>query len=156
MGDLSVLWEFERLIEQAGVPTAVNRGAYYYTNLDMLIEPARSGYLPTTFPADFLLPMVSPIDLGKAAASRLMSPVGDVGLEFVEGPKRYSFADVAAILSKVLGGDVRLKNIARDRIEASYREQGFSEPHPGLYADDRSNPGWPGTPNKLRSRLYNA
>ena len=127
IGDLSVLWEFERMIEKAGVPTAVNRGAYYYTNLDMLIEPAKSGDLPTPFPADFVLPMVSPIDLGKAAASRLMSPVGAVGLEFVEGPKRYAFADVAAILSKVLGRDVRVNNIARDQIEASYREQGFSE-----------------------------
>jgi uncharacterized protein YbjT (DUF2867 family) len=77
--------------------------------------------------------MVSPNDLGKAAASRLTSPVGDVGLEFVEGPKRYSFADVAAILSQVLGRDVRLKNIARDQIEASYREQGFSEPAAEAY-----------------------
>lgn len=133
IGDLSVLWEFEQLIEKAGVPTAVNRGAYYYTNLDVLIEPARWGDLPTPFPADFVLPMVSPIDLGKAAASRLMSPVGDVGLEFVEGPKRYSFADVAVILSKVLGRDVRLKNIARDQIEASYRQQGFSEPAAEAY-----------------------
>lgn len=133
IGDLSVLWEFEQLIEKAGVPTAVNRGAYYYTNLDVLIEPARRGDLPTPFPADFVLPMVSPIDLGKAAASRLMSPVGDVGLEFVEGPKRYSFADVAVILSKVLGRDVRLKNIARDQIEASYRQQGFSEPAAEAY-----------------------
>ena len=133
IGDLSVLWEFERLIEKAGIPTAVNRGAYYYTNLDMLIEPARSGDLPTPFPADFVLPMVSPIDLGKAAASRLTSPVGDVALEFVEGPKRYSFADVAVILSKVLGRDVRLKNIARDQIEASYRQQGFSEPAAEAY-----------------------
>ncbi len=133
IGDLSVLWEFEQLIEKAGVPTAVNRGAYYYTNLDVLIEPARRGDLPTPFPANFVLPMVSPIDLGKAAASRLMSPVGDVGLELVEGPKRYSFADVAVILSKVLGRDVRLKNIARDQIEASYRQQGFSEPAAEAY-----------------------
>lgn len=133
IGDLSVLWEFERLIEKAGVPTAVNRGAYYFTNLNMLIEPARTGDLPTPFPADFVLPMVSPIDLGKAAASRLTSPIGDVGLEFVEGPKRYSFADVADILSKVLRRDVRLKIIARDRIESSYREQGFSEPAAKAY-----------------------
>ena len=133
IGDLSVLWEFERLIEKAGIPTAVNRGAYYYTNLDMLIEPARGGDLPTPFPADFVLPMVSPIDLGKAAASRLTSPVGDVALEFVEGPKRYSFADVAAILSKVLSREVHLKNISRDQIEASYRQQGFSQPAAEAY-----------------------
>jgi len=127
IGDLSVLWEFERLIKATGVPLAVNRGAYYYTNIDMLIEPARQGEFHTPFPEDLVMPMVSPIDLGKAATARLTSSVEDVGVRYVEGPRRYSFADVAAILSDVLGRHVYLKHVPRDGIKASYLEQGFSD-----------------------------
>jgi len=128
IGDLSVLWEFERLIKTAGVPMAVNRGAYYFTNIDMLVDAAQNGELPTPFPEDFVMPMVSPIDLGKVAAARLTSPVEDIGVKYVEGPRRYSFADVAAILSDAVGRHVETKRIPRDGIKASYLEQGFSEP----------------------------
>ncbi|WP_234892106.1 hypothetical protein [Sinorhizobium meliloti] len=43
IGDLTVLYESERLAEASGVPAAINRAAYFYTNLDMLLEPARQG-----------------------------------------------------------------------------------------------------------------
>jgi len=128
IGDLSVLWEFERLVEATGVPTAVNRGAYYLTNLDQLLEPAKQGVLPTPFPADLVLPMVSPIDLGAAAAARLKSSIDDVGIKSVEGPRRYTFADVASAFSELLRHDVSLELIPRDRIESNYRQLGFSEP----------------------------
>jgi uncharacterized protein YbjT (DUF2867 family) len=125
VGDLSVLWEFERLVAATGVPMAVNRAAYYFTNLAMLIEPARAGELPTPFPGDLVLPMVSPIDLGTFAAVRLASPIEDTGVQYVEGPERYTFSDVASELTNSLGRPVSLKRIPRNGIEASYREHGF-------------------------------
>ena len=102
-GDLSVLYEFERLIEGTGLPTAINRAAYYFSNLDMLIEPARHGTLPTMFPAAMKLPMVASSDLGKIAAERLISPVDDVGVQHVERPQTYSFSDVAAAFAAKFG-----------------------------------------------------
>jgi uncharacterized protein YbjT (DUF2867 family) len=88
VGDLSVLWVLERLVGATGVPMAVNRGAYYFTNLAMLISPAREGEVPTPFPDDLVLPMVSPIDLGKFAAARLVSPIEDTDVQYVEGRVR--------------------------------------------------------------------
>ncbi len=100
IGDLSVLYEFERLVKASGIPAAINRGAYYFTNLDMLLQPAKeTGRLLTPFPEDMKMPMVSPRDLGEAAAARLKSPIDDVGIDHVEGPERYSFADVAKAFS---------------------------------------------------------
>lgn len=128
IGDLSVLWEFEKLIRETGVPMAINRGAYYYTNIDMLVESARGGEVATPFPENLAMPMVSPIDLGKAAAARLTSPVEDVGVRYFEGPQRYTFADVAALLSDALGRHVHLRHIPRESIKSSYLDQGFSEP----------------------------
>lgn len=52
VGDLSVLWNFERSIAATEIPMAINRGAYYFTNLDMLVEGARKGTISTMFPPD--------------------------------------------------------------------------------------------------------
>jgi uncharacterized protein YbjT (DUF2867 family) len=128
IGDLSVLWEFERMIKATGVPMAVNRGAYYFTNIDNLFDAAvKTGELPTPFADDLVMPMVSQIDLGKVAVARLTSSLEDVGIRYVEGPRRYTFADVAAILSEAFGRHVSLKHVPRDGIEESYLNLGFSE-----------------------------
>ena len=126
IGDLSVLYEFEQMIEAAGVPCAINRGAYYLTNLDSLLEPARNGMITSPYPAGLKMPMVAPLDLGRAAARRLMSPVTDIGIHYVEGPQRYSFWDVAQSFSSVLSRPVELQRIPRDEIESSFRKLGFS------------------------------
>ncbi|WP_313529704.1 NmrA family NAD(P)-binding protein [Shinella sp.] len=134
IGDLSVLFDFEQQAEASGVPTAINRAAYYYTNLDMLLEPAREGVLQTPFPGDMRLPMVSPVDIAKAAASRLLSKSDDVGIRYVEGPRRYTFDDVATAFSTALGRPVRLETIPRDKWEESFRALGFSPEAARAYA----------------------
>lgn len=127
IGDLSVLHTFEKMVEATGVPTAINRGAYYFTNLDPLSGMARQGKISTPFPPELEMPMVSPVDLGRAAAVRLMSPIDDTGIQYVEGPQRLTFAQVANEFASLLGRSVDLTTIARDEIEDSFRNLGFSE-----------------------------
>lgn len=134
IGDLSVLFAFERQAEASGIPTAINRAAYYYTNLDMLLEPARKGVLPTMFPADMPLPMVSPEDIATLAAERLQSPVEDVGIRHVEGPRIYTFQDVADAFSLALGHPVRVETAPREDWEAGFRANGFSPEAARAYA----------------------
>lgn len=126
IGDLSVLYELEHLVEASGIPAAINRAAYYYTNLAMLLEQAGHGAITTPFPADLEIPMVSPADLGQAAAARLTSPVADTGLHYIEGPRRYTFTDVAAAFSSLLGKPVSVETTPRDQLEQSFRQAGFS------------------------------
>ncbi len=128
IGDLSVLHEFEQLVEATGIPAAINRGPYYFTNLDMLVEQARRGGIRTAFPAGMEIPMVAPSDLGRAAAARLTSGLDDLGIRYVEGPRRYSFIDVGAAFSDALGNVVTVEEIPRGQIEASFRQAGFSPP----------------------------
>lgn len=92
IGDLSVLYDFERMIEATGIPMAINRGAYYFTNLAPLLATARQGKIATPFPGELVTPMVSPADLGTAAAERLLSSLEDFGVQYVEGPERLTFA----------------------------------------------------------------
>ena len=127
IGDLSTLYTFEQLAIASGIPAAINRGAYYFTNLDMLAGAAAEGSLPTAFPSDFPLPMVAAPDLGAFAAKRLMSSLDDTGVVHIEGPERYTFADVAAAFAKHLGREVKLATTPREQWEESFRSVGFSK-----------------------------
>jgi uncharacterized protein YbjT (DUF2867 family) len=134
VGDLSVLWNFERGVSSAAIPMAINRGAYYFTNLDTLLDEARKGSITTMFPARLKIPMVAPADLGLAAASRLAGPLDDVGVRCVEGPEAYSFEGVAAAFAKMLGHAVTVRTVERSQWEARFKQTGFSESAAHAYA----------------------
>lgn len=55
IGDLSVLYDFERLAEASGISSAINRAAYHRTNLDTLLPLPRNEVLQTPFPGDMSL-----------------------------------------------------------------------------------------------------
>ncbi len=135
IGDLNTLWELEQGLAQQAIPAAINRGAYYMSNWDALIDAVRnSGTLPTMFPRDLALPMVSPIDLGKAAAARLQSNEDDVGTIHVEGPARYTPEDVAAALEQVLSRPVTVAVTPRAQFSETFQTLGFSEVAAQSYA----------------------
>ena len=134
VGDLTTLYDFEQRAKASGIPVAINRGAYYFTNLAMLAEPARSGTLPSPFDRAKQLPMVDPSDLGAVAAERLQSPIEDTDIVYVEGPERYTFGDVAAAFERHLGREVTLVTTPRDQLVKSFRDIGFSEAAAQSYA----------------------
>ena len=133
IGDLGVLHELEQGLRAQPIPAAVVRGAYYFSNLDMLLGPAASdGELPTMFPPDLTLPMVAPADLGRAAAELLIA--GATGVHPVEGPERPSFADVADAFAAALGRPVRPVVTPRGRWVQEFRQLGFSAAAARSYA----------------------
>lgn len=135
LGDLNVLYELEQGLLAQPIPAALNRGAYYMSNWDMALESARKdGVVQTMFPADFRLPMVAPRDLGQAAARRLMSGLDDVGVRSVEGPARYSTADVAKAFADALGRPVRPVVTPRDQWVEAFKALGFSDAAAASYA----------------------
>lgn len=135
VGDLTTLWELEEGLRRQSIPAAINRGAYYMSNWTSMLEAvAETGTLPSMFPADMRIPMVAPADLGEAAAARLLTPLDDVGVRYVEGPQRYTPQDVARAMSRTLGRDVVLEVLPRDRWEAVYKGWGFSAEAARAYA----------------------
>jgi uncharacterized protein YbjT (DUF2867 family) len=94
----------------------------------------RTGKLQTMFPADLPIPMAAPSDLGAIAAQRLMSSLGDAGIRYVEGPARYSSADVAKAFSEALGRPVEAVVTPRDKWKDAFRDLGFSEAAAESYA----------------------
>ncbi|TFW19814.1 NAD-dependent epimerase/dehydratase family protein [Massilia arenosa] len=151
LGDLNVLWELEEGVRRLGVPAAINRAGFYMSNWDAQLPAIReTGKLVSLFPRGLKLPMAAPRDLGAAAAKRLLSPVTDTGIRYVEGPERYSADDVAAAFAAALQRDVQVEVVPRDGWVASFRSLGFSEPAAQSYArmtgtvmDDLDLPGDP-------------
>lgn len=133
-GDLNVLYALEQGLEQLTIPTAIIRGAYYMSNWDAAVETARTqGIVHTLYPADFALPMVAPGDLGRIAARLITAPVSEGGIHEVEGPERYTPADVAAAFANALGRPVRAVVTPRAQWEASFKALGFSDEAAAAY-----------------------
>jgi len=133
--DLTALHELERGLLHCEIPAAINRGGYYMSNWANMIGHVReNGTLLSFFPANLALPMVSPRDLGQAAARRLMEPVCDGGIRYVEGPERYTSQDVADEFADAMGRDVEVQEVPRNALEETFRQFGFSEKAAASYA----------------------
>lgn len=128
IGDLGVLYDFEEGLQAQRIPTAIIRGAYYMSNWDSALTPAREdGLVPTLYPADFTLPMVAPADVAELAARLLTEPADRSGLHFVEGPERYSMMHVAAAFADALHRPVSVASTPQEHWHSTLRGLGFSD-----------------------------
>ncbi|HTV24471.1 MAG TPA: NmrA family NAD(P)-binding protein [Polyangiaceae bacterium] len=126
-GDLTVLHGLEEGLRNQPIPALVMRAAYMMSNWDAGLETARaSGVLPSMLPRELMLPMVAPQDLGRVAARLLREPARGMETHHVEGPERYSPADVAAAFAAALGRAVEVDVVERERWEEAFRSFGFS------------------------------
>jgi uncharacterized protein YbjT (DUF2867 family) len=127
MGDLSVLYEMEQGLATQPIPAMIIRAAYYMSNWESALAPAREqGVVSSFFPADFKLPMVAPNDIGEVAARLLTEPPRS-GLRYVEGPEEYSPADVAAAYAAALKRPVKVVVTPRERWVEEFKTMGFSD-----------------------------
>lgn len=133
-GDLNVLHDFEQALAGQPIPAMVQRAAYYMSNWDPALDAARKGSPPSMLPADLVLPMVAPADLGRAAARLLREPADRTGIHYVEGPRRYSATDVATAFAKALGRDVTVSVTPREQWVDGFRALGFSDAAARSYA----------------------
>jgi len=134
IGDLGTLHALEQGLARLSVHAVIQRGAYYMSNWAMAIEPAREhGLLPSFFPADFVLPMVAPADLGRSAAE-LMLAAKPEPLRHAEGPRRYAPADVAAAFSRQLNRTVTVAPVPPEQLEDTFLGFGFSPAAARSYA----------------------
>ena len=126
IGDLGVLYELERALALKNTPVAIIRSAYYMSNWMTVLESVKEkGILPTMYPADFELPMVSPEDIGLFTSKLMIDET--IGLHFIEGPKLYSPNDVAAVFSTLLNKPVKVASIPEKDWLKSLKNVGFSE-----------------------------
>ncbi|GAB4021531.1 hypothetical protein GCM10028773_30620 [Spirosoma koreense] len=93
-----------------------------------LVTAQQAGQVSTLYLANFKLPMVAPQDLGVVSARLLQEPNEQTGLYYVEGPERYSSADVAAAFSDALGKAVKSVETPGEKWVSSLQPTGFAQP----------------------------
>ena len=134
----------EQALAETGVPTAILRPAWFMENSGWDVAPAReTGEMPSFLsPLDKPFPMVATQDIGRVAALALQEDWSGTRVIEIEGPRRYSQADIASLLGAVLGRTVTAKPVPRAEWEALFRAQGTERPAPRLEMLDGFNTGW--------------
>lgn len=127
-GDLNVLFEMEQELREHGYANSILRAAYYMSNWDYSLQSAmEDGVIYSLYPEDFKLPMVSPDDLGSFASELMLEANDSNRMIYVEGPERYSPADVARAFSKSLDMKIRVETIPEKKWLSYLKDGGFCD-----------------------------
>ena len=125
-GNLEMSYLLEHAFSGLPVETVFIRPAYYFSNwMPYLPVVKETGILPTFFPVDLSIPMVSPEDVAKLVATTMTDDDANGKIYELTGAS-YSSADVAEALSHSLGKEVKAEQIPRDQWEKNLNELGFS------------------------------
>jgi len=141
---LTQLQLLERELAPLATPITFLRPAWYMENAAWDIAPARdSGRLPSFLqPLEKPVPMVATADVGRVAAELLQESWSGHRVIELAGPTRISPEQIAALLGRLLGREVRAQAVPRDTWEALFRSQGMHNPLPRMRMLDGFNQGW--------------
>jgi uncharacterized protein YbjT (DUF2867 family) len=127
-GNLLMSYFLEHAFKDLDIEQSYIRPAYYYSNwMAYLPVVKESGILPTFFPVDLSIPMISPMDVAKFATDIITNDDSGNKIYEASGPASVSSAGVAEAFSKALHKDVKAKQIPRDQWPSTLKKIGFSE-----------------------------
>ena len=133
----------EEMLRGSPVPVAFLRAGWFMENAAWDVEAARKGAVPTFLqPLDHEIPMVATIDIGRTAAALLEEDWRGVRIVELEGPRRYSAADIGRAFAAALGHEVRMQPVPRETWEQLFRSQGMKNPMPRIRMVEGFNEGW--------------
>jgi NAD(P)H dehydrogenase (quinone) len=133
----------EEMLRTVAAPVAFLRAGWFMENASWDVEAARTGIVPSFLqPLDHAIPMVATTDIGRTAAGLLLETWTGTRVVELEGPRRYSAADIGNAFAAALGRDVRMEPVPRDSWEALFRSQGMKHPMPRIRMVDGFNEGW--------------
>ncbi len=127
-GNLLLSHNLEKLDSQSLKTRIFLRPAYYFSNwLNYLPLVKKEKILPSFFPPDLKIPMISPKAVGEFAANLIKDKtLGSKTIE-LEGPKQYSTNDIATIFSEVLQQNIAVLPIPPEKWKEHLDNAGFSE-----------------------------
>ncbi|CAH2407454.1 NmrA family NAD(P)-binding protein [Mesorhizobium escarrei] len=131
-GVIATLNRFEALLDGVTPATAFLRSGYFVETWSEVAQPVPSqGMLPTFIEPSQKIPMVSTIDVGRAAATVLCEEWTGKRVVELGGPEDWSAGDVASAFAEVLGRPVTPVLVAPAERAALLAEAGV----PGEVAD---------------------
>lgn len=128
-GNILTTFDFEQQLQGFQGRLSTLRAANFMENWAWSMKPVlEHGVLPSMFlPLDRTLPMVSALDIGRAAAEMLINPPPDKQIVELHGPEDVSPADAAATFAALLGRAVTAQAVPESDWPAVFRQQGFPE-----------------------------
>jgi uncharacterized protein YbjT (DUF2867 family) len=129
-GNLRMSYMLEHAFSGLSAKKIFIRPSYYFSNWLAYADSVKTeGVLPTFFPPDLSIPMISPLDVAEIIAN-IMTDDRNADAEIVyelEGPSAYNSIQVAEAFSEVLRKPVRVQHIDRSEWENSLKAMGFSQ-----------------------------
>lgn len=126
-GNLIASYLLEHAFDGLHMEQTFVRPAYYYSNWMGNLELIRTqGILPTFFPLEMKLSMISPIDVAEFLADVMIREAPQERIYEVCGPCDYSSLDIAGIFGKVFNKEVALQQISPDEWKCTLEQAGFS------------------------------
>lgn len=126
-GNLMASYMLENAFLDLDIKQIFVRPTYYFSNwigyMDLIKE---YGILPTFFPINMRLPMISPIDVSKFLANVIINQGHQERIYEIVGPKDYSPSEIAEIFEETLNKKVDLQLIVPSEWEKTLLESGFS------------------------------
>jgi NAD(P)H dehydrogenase (quinone) len=136
IGPIRNLHYAESIIPQAAPNATVLRASYFIENYAPVLGAAvGGGVLPSFFPADFRIPMNATLDIGRIAADLLLHPAKRYRLIEMSGPEDYSPADIAAVLTTLLGKPIKVLALPLAAVVPEFMKMGMSEAISKLFAE---------------------
>ncbi|WPU93811.1 NAD(P)H-binding protein [Mucilaginibacter sabulilitoris] len=127
-GNLLMSYLLEHEFKNTEVEQTFIRPAYYFSNwLAYLPVVKELGTLPTFYPVDLSIPMVSPMDVAEFAADIIAGNDGECKIYEIFGPAEYSSVDVANAFAQALHISVKAQQIPRNKWDDTLRKIGFSD-----------------------------
>jgi uncharacterized protein YbjT (DUF2867 family) len=105
------------------------RPSYYFSNwLGYIDSVSQFGVLPSFFPEDLKIEMLSPVDLAQFIAATMTATLtGDKKVYELTGPQKYSSRDVATTFSRLFKKEVTTQTIPKEKWEETLLSVGFTE-----------------------------
>lgn len=127
-GNLQMSYMLEHAFTNLSVQQIFVRPAYYFSNwLPYLSTVKEQGVLPTFFPVELKIPMISPADVAKFLAEAISDESTDSKIYELTGPESYSSKDIANILTEFFDRDVEAQQIPKPAWKETILQFGFTK-----------------------------
>jgi NAD(P)H dehydrogenase (quinone) len=124
----------ERLIKESGLTYTMLRNFLYSENLMLVVPQALETGRFYGAANDGKVSWLPRKDCADAAAGAMLNPGPHANKTYdVTGPKAYSYADVAALLSEITGRTITYENLSPEAYRAHLIKQGLPEPAADIY-----------------------
>ena len=144
LGLITQVHMLEEALAPLTMPVAILRPAWFMENSLWDIAPARetgemSSYLA---PLDKPYSMIATADIGAIAARTIAESWTGRRVIEIEGPKRYTQAEIATLIGQAIGRPVVAKPVPRAAWEERFKAQGAAWPEPRIEMIESFNSDW--------------